>query len=379
MTVALFTPVFSANPMFALVVPFGFIGGHGTCAGMKAAMDEVGYEQGFPLGMATASIALLLGVLLGSALVNYVSHKGLLTSHPANKETTIDTSEQDAQSPKEQDARSPTFSSAETTNTVTTFGLAETIKSLTRRYSTSTEDKDAPSLDAPSAGKKITADDHMDTLVYHISWLAITLGAAAVVRSLLMLKMPFAGKLPLFVYALTSSLAVQKVCDKTSIPLDRTTVTRIVNTAQDCIIVSGIALLSLNEVANAGVILIIGMVAALAWGAFAFFILAPLFLKDYWVERALVEFGASVGNTATGLLLLRMADPEGKTPVIKHFGIKQLVACPLIGGGLYDALAVPLVSAGPFVYLGTCAGLLVFFSMASCVNLRFSGELREAA
>ena len=47
--------------------------------------------------------------------------------------------------------------------------------------------------------------------------------------------------------------------------------------------------------------------------------------------------------TATGLMLLRTVDPENKTVAAASFGYKQLIHEPVMGGGLWTALALTLV------------------------------------
>ena len=39
----------------------------------------------------------------------------------------------------------------------------------------------------------------------------------------------------------------------------------------------------------------------------------------------------SIGATSTGLLLLRMADPDGKTPVMRDFTFKQIFHVMITG------------------------------------------------
>ena len=81
-------------------------------------------------------------------------------------------------------------------------------------------------------------------------------------------------------------------------------------------------------------------------------------------ERALVEFGVSLGATATGLLLLRMADPDGRTPVLREFTFKQVVHVMVVGGGFFDALALPLVKAAGSVWalFGAAAAAIVVWA-----------------
>ena len=82
------------------------------------------------------------------------------------------------------------------------------------------------------------------------------------------------------------------------------------------------------------------------WGVVSFWTLAPRLLPDFWAERALVEFGVSIGATSTGLLLLRMADPAGRTPVLRDFTFKQIFHVLITGGGFFDVLIpIPLTAA----------------------------------
>ena len=66
-------------------------------------------------------------------------------------------------------------------------------------------------------------------------------------------------------------------------------------------------------------------------------------LPNAWFERAIAEMGQSMGVTATGLLLLRVVDPESKTDASAAFGYKQLLHEPFMGGGLWTSFAVIFV------------------------------------
>ena len=72
--------------------------------------------------------------------------------------------------------------------------------------------------------------------------------------------------------------------------------------------------------------------------------LARRLLPDAWFERAIAEMGQSMGVTATGLLLLRVVDPEGETEAPSAFAYKQLLHEPFMGGGLWTSTAVFVVA-----------------------------------
>ena len=71
--------------------------------------------------------------------------------------------------------------------------------------------------------------------------------------------------------------------------------------------------------------------------------MGPRIFHKAWFERSIAEFGQSMGVTATGLLLLRTVDPDNETPAAEAFGYKQLFHEPIMGGGLWSALALSLV------------------------------------
>ncbi len=63
-----------------------------------------------------------------------------------------------------------------------------------------------------------------------------------------------------------------------------------------------------------------------------------------------------------GLLLLRVFDPEYETPAADAFACKQLVHEPIMGGGLWTGIAIPLIAiSGAGWVLAIAASALVFW------------------
>jgi ESS family glutamate:Na+ symporter len=81
--------------------------------------------------------------------------------------------------------------------------------------------------------------------------------------------------------------------------------------------------------------------AGLAWNLGVVVLLGQRLMPAPWFERSLVEFGQATGVVASGLLLLQMAEAEGRTEVLTAFSIKQLLLQPLLAGGLIT-VAAPL-------------------------------------
>ena len=55
-------------------------------------------------------------------------------------------------------------------------------------------------------------------------------------------------------------------------------------------------------------------------------------LQKYRLERAVAIYGVVTGTLSCGLMLLRIVDPEFKTPVAREIGFMNIFAIPIIGG-----------------------------------------------
>ncbi|MDN5701274.1 MAG: sodium:glutamate symporter, partial [Kocuria sp.] len=150
---------------------------------------------------------------------------------------------------------------------------------------------------------------------------------------------------PLFPMALLGGVIFQLVAKKFGFDryIDAQVMLRIQGLALDFLIVSAIATLSLQAVGDNLAAFAILAVAGIAFNVGIFMWLAPRIIGRYWFERGIGDFGQSMGVTATGLILMRVVDPEAETPAFEAFGYKQLVFEPFFGGGLVTALAVPII------------------------------------
>ena len=55
-------------------------------------------------------------------------------------------------------------------------------------------------------------------------------------------------------------------------------------------------------------------------------------LSEYRLERTAAIFGVVTGTVSCGLLLLRIVDPDFKTPVAYEIAVMNVFALPVIGG-----------------------------------------------
>ena len=153
---------------------------------------------------------------------------------------------------------------------------------------------------------------------------------------------------------------------------------RIAGVALDLLVVTALASINLAVLgANLGVFLTLSIVG-IAWNVLAFIYLAPRILPVYWFERGIGDMGQSMGVTATGILLIRMVDPENRTGAFESFAYKQLFFEPIVGGGLFTAAAPSLIDRfGSVSILLLTAAFLAFWLIFGIVNCKRTNKQLE--
>ena len=359
---------------FATVMPYGFAGGPVVAEAMKPlyAVDSFNYPDGYALALLAATIGMFAGVICGTVLVNMAPLQNSL-----HVQTDPDTAA----------SRSCIRRfKASMIELKSTAGPSDMIPPRRR-------------VDFPVTEQTVSVDS-IDSLALHLCMIGMVMFGASLLRIPFVLieeafptgsfleRSNILSVLPLFLFCLIAGIIIQYFIDRWYTDsatgksfIDRPTIVRISNTAQDILVVAAISRLGRNGlppgvyglgpffhiILTRGIPFALVCAAGVAWGVFAFWFLGPRLLPDYWVERALVEFGVSIGATSTGLLLLRMADPEGRSPVLSDFTYKQILHVLFTGGGFFDVLIpIPLCSATNsawplLVVVSVIIGGLIFF------------------
>lgn len=311
LTLLVLAPVFDVEPMFGALIEIGFEGGHGTAAGLGATFAEIGWEQGQDLALAMATVGIVMGVVLGMILVNW----GIARGH-----TKFVRSQQKAD---------------------------ESVKEAEE------EDDCAIIRDTPRPKQK--GLESVEPLAFHLAYIAVAIGIGyLLLQGMILLEntllIPLGapvllGHIPLFPLAMIGGVIVQKLHRHyfSFLALSREMMLSIQGAALDLLILSALGTLTISALADNWAPLLLLIIAGLAWNIGAFLFLARRMLPDYWFERAIGDFGQSQGVTATGLLLMRIVDPETKSPAFEAFGYKQLLFEPFVGGGFFTAMSVPLI------------------------------------
>lgn len=325
-------PIFKLPQYFGVIIPIGFEGGHGTAAGLADVFTKYGWENGRDFALTSATMGIVFAIIIGTWLINWAVKNG----HVKKLKKVSEISE---------------------SNIIGIYDPQE----------------------QPSAGKQTVLPASIDTLSMHIALVGVAIFIAFFIKlglsgieslSLSMQKNGILSSFPMFPLSMIGGLIVQlfmsKVIKKESI-IDRDITQRVSGTALDFLIVAAIAMINVKIVGLQMIPIMIVVLVGIIWNIFCVMFLAKRLLPDAWFERAIAEMGQSMGVTATGLLLLRVVDPEQKTPAYAAFGYKQLLHEPFMGGGIWTSIAMPLcIMSGSwlvfFISLGAIAlWLLLWF------------------
>ncbi len=324
----LLTPVFGLDPIAGALIEIGFEGGHGTAAGLAETFEAFGFPEGADLALGLATVGLVAGVLLGTVLVNWGVRSGRITLNQAGDPVEA--------------ARAAT-------------------------------DDDLDDIDER---ERVARQEQQttDPLSIHVGYVAIAISLGWLFQQgLAALELATWGgeggvellvHMPLFPLAMLGGVVLQLVLERTgqAAMVDRKLINRIGGLSLDLIIVAALATLSLEALGGNLAPFALLAAAAIVWNVAAYLLLAPRIIPEHPFERGLGDFGQSMGMTVTGLLLMRIADPENRSGGLEAFGYKQLLFEPVVGGGLFTAASIPLIAQfGPLPVLLFTGALTVFW------------------
>lgn len=330
-------PVFGLPAMAGTLIEIGFEGGHGTAAGMAGTFEEFNFPEAQDLALGLATVGILSGVVCGIALINWGVRTGKTAELKSNAAPSV--SEQ--------------------------AGWVE--KDRRRSAGTLTVN--------PSSIEPLTLHFGLLAVAVLIGWLILS-GLQWLESKLWADTLELFAHVPLFPIAMIGGIIVQgliQVFDKNDI-VDVQLIERLQGFSLDVLVIAALGTLSLQSIAaNLGPFVLLA-ITGLVWTVGAFVFLARRMLPDFWFERGIADVGQAMGVTSTGLILLRVADPDLKTPAYQAFGYKQLILEPFFGGGLVTAGAIPVIANfGAGALFG---GMLALFLGALAAGLLYFGRRR---
>ena len=323
------------HPLMACLIEVAYEGGHGSAAAMGPTYARLGFPGGEALGLAMATVGLLASTLVGGLVVVVARRAGWLQALPGHGQ------------PFPEGASADPVSAAASTAPAAP-ALTAFLRGSLARWAVNL------ALAGIAVGIGWLA-------LEGLRWLAGVVGGgfATVIEAL-----------PVFPLAIIGSLLVRLVLERSgNATLASGPIQGLVAAlAADLLITAATACLDLSLLAQDWIPLTALAVAGLIWNLAVVLLLGPRILPAPWFERAILEFGQGTGVAASGLLLLRMADPDDRADALPAFSIKQLLLQPLIAGGVITVVApLAVTQLGLPLWSGLCLALVVLWIVLALV------------
>jgi len=277
-------------PTFGFLVPLGFNEGPGQALSIGKAWEGVGFANAATIGLTFAAVGYFFAFFVGVPLVNYGIRKGWAT-----------------------------------------FGSGE----LSRDFLVGLLPK---SRGNESAGRLTIHTGNAETLafqaalvgiVYGITWAVVRLLGSVVPADVATILWGF-----FFFFGLGTAYILKGLMKAVGIVhlVDPGIQRRITGWSVDYLIVATVAAIQMKIVWD--YILPISVIA-LANGIITTLIVVYFGkrLEAFGLERSAAIFGTVTGTVSCGLLLLRIVDPEFKTPVAFEIAVMNIFVLPIVGGG----------------------------------------------
>ena len=304
---------------FGYELSAGFAGGHGLAAATGKLLEGFGipqWEIAQGVALTTATIGLIGGIVFGIIFINLAVRK--------NKTKIIKRINDNAD------------------------------KSMEVGYN-----KDINKQN--NLGRETFLSSSIETITFHLAIIFTVCGIAYIVLNFVK-KMNIAGLnvLPVWTYSMIIMFALNFIIKKLNLVwmVDAKVKAKIMGTLSDFAIVSAMTSLPIkaiiNYIAPITVMCILGFIITylLVFPLNSFF-----FKEDYSFERAIISWGTLTGVLITGMTLLKICDPEYKSPALSEFSlgfslmsVTGLLIVPILNtvlavGSTFDNFITAIISA----------------------------------
>lgn len=279
------------SPSFGIVMPAGFMGGHGTAAAVGNSLMELGWDDALTLALTSATFGIFASVLGGLAIINVGAYFGLIKN-------------------------------------VTKFKDMETHfrKGL------------IPKAERPSIGAETVSSSSLNVFSLHIALIGVVMLIAYKTSEYISSFNEFVS-IPVFACAFLVGCLV-RILMKRSGAIDHfedKLLSFSAGAATDYLVVFGIASIKITVLITYAVPFLTLMLIGMTLCLFLMFYVAPRMLGDHWFEKGVFSWGWMTGTVAMGILLLRISDPKGKSGILEDYAIAY------IPGSVVDILLVSFV------------------------------------
>ncbi len=300
---------------FGLFLPLGFTQGPGQALAIGKAWEAAGITNAVTIGLAFAAIGFVFALFVGIPIVNWGINKGF------SKMGKVQLPEY---------FRRGVYSEAE-------------VSEPTGVMTTHSGNVDSLAFQAGAVG-----------IAYLLTYVAFILLENAI-GTLQSSTWGF-----FFFYGMLSGILIKVIMGKVGAGylLDPTTQTRITGFSVDILVAATLISVKLSVVWDNIVALLIITIVGGTWTTFMVFYFGRR-MNVLGFERMCVQYGVNTGTVSTGLLLLRVVDPQYKTGVALETGLYSIFAMPFILAAMLVIVYSPKWGLTIYHQMGIYAGLFV--------------------
>ena len=311
-------------PTFGFLVPMGFEEGPGQALSIGQTWEAQGFANASTIGLSFAMFGFLVAIFVGVPLVSWAIRKGY-----------------------------------------TSVGSTE----VSKEFKTGIYERDS---ERETAGELTTHSSVIDSLTVHSSLIGVvylvSYGFLTLIGQFLPSDIADMYWGFFFIWGLLFAFIIRIIIERLGAGhvLDSRLQNRITGWSVDLLIVTSITAISVTVVMMYIVpIIVMGVLTTiftLVWIVY----LGKRIWTRYHFERIAGAFGMETGTVATGLVLIRLSDPNFKTPAATDLAVSSIVALPFL-------FVMFHVMNGPILFgwsLGLTLCLFVLFEIIILILLR---------
>lgn len=328
LTTVLFSGAYDFYDVFGVELSIGFVGGHGTAGtlgNMLTAMevDYASVSQG--VATTTATFGIVGGIVFGIAMINWAARHGQTAalSKPGDIPMNM------------------------------RLGYE---KDMSKQAST---------------GRETTMSSSIDTYAFHASIIFVACGIAYLLVKYTK-PIPVLSSFSAWAWGMIAMFCIWGALCKLKLDymVDGKVKSHITGPFTDFAVIGAIASLPIKAVAAYIVPILVMVVLGYIATTAVLFLLSKRFLKGCWFEQMIGTFGMATGVFITGVLLLRVADPDSETPALSSYSLSYTITSCIYFALLNTMLVMP-IARGPLfaslVAFGLTAVAVVFTAVSSRV------------
>lgn len=324
----LFSAGYDFYDVFGVELSIGFVGGHGTAGtlgNMLTAMELEYASLSQGVATTTATFGIVGGIVFGIAMINWAARHGHTAALakpgdiPMNMRVGFE-------------------------------------KDMTKQAST---------------GRETTMSSSIDTYAFHAAIIFVACGLAYLaVKYCKQFKIPVLSSFSAWAWGMIAMFLIWGLLCKLKLDflVDGKVKSHITGPLTDFAVIGAIASLPIKAVAAYIVPILVMVVLGYIATTAVLLLLSKRFLKGCWFEQMIGTFGMATGVFITGVLLLRVADPDSETPALSSYSLSYTITSCMYFALLNTMLVLPITYGAltaSLVAFGLTAVAVVFTALSS--------------